>query len=148
MVNVILAGEEHLEAISGLEKLCFEHSISPAVLFENICVSNYPHFVIKLDEDIIGYGGMYIVIDEAYIINICVHPDYRGRGYGKQLLTAMISEAKRLGAQRMTLEVRASNAVAIELYKDMGFNIEAVRPKYYVNEDAYIMWKQDMEIKV
>ena len=62
-------------------------------------------------------------------------------------MRAMVSKASELGALSMTLEVRVSNAVALELYKDMGFSIEAVRPKYYedTGEDAYIMWKQGLK---
>ena len=144
--EILLASEADLEAISQLEERCFESPFPLAVLYEDICVSKHPYFISKLQGNVIGYGGMYIVIDEAYILNICILPEYRGNGYGKQLLKRMISYAAEKGAINMTLEVRVSNAIALELYKDEGFTIEAVRPNYYedTGEDAYIMWKQDI----
>ena len=87
-----------------------------------------------------------MVLDEAYLLNICVAPERRGEGLGKVLLQGMIKKAAQMGAQSMTLEVRVSNVVALELYKDFGFVIEALRPKYYedTGEDAYIMWKKGL----
>lgn len=145
--EILLASEGDLEAISELEESCFCKPFPLAVLYEDICVSKHPYFIAKLGGKIIGYGGMYIVIDEAYILNICIAQEYRGNGYGKLLLKSMIDYAAKRGALSMTLEVRVSNAIALELYKDLGFTIEAVRPKYYedTGEDAYIMWKQGIE---
>ena len=147
MLDLRLANQNDLEAIGELERKCFISPFPPTVLYEDICVSKHPYMVAELDGRVIGYGGMYVIIDEAYILNICIHPDFRGNGYGKELMRAMVSKASELGALSMTLEVRVSNAVALELYKDMGFSIEAVRPKYYedTGEDAYIMWKQGLK---
>ena len=145
--EIILASEGDLEAISTLEERCFSSPFPLAVLYEDICVSKHPYFIAKYDGKIIGYGGMYIIIDEAYILNICILPEYRGNGYGKMLLKSMMSYAAKKGALSMTLEVRVSNAIALELYKDLGFTVEAIRPNYYedTGEDAYIMWKQGIE---
>ena len=147
MLDIRPARADDLEAISELEVTCFKSPFPPTILYEDICVSKHPYMTAELDGRVIGYGGMYVIIDEAYILNICIHPDFRGRGFGKELLFAMIREAASRGAQSMTLEVRVSNAVALELYKDAGFSIEAVRPNYYedTGEDAYIMWKQGLK---
>lgn len=146
MFNIISAKEEHLEDISILESICFSHPIPPTVLYEDICVSGHPYLIAMMEDKVIGYGGMHVILDEAYIINLCIHPEYRGFGYGKKLLSSMIAKANELGAQSMTLEVRVSNAIALELYKDHGFTVEGVRPRYYADtgEDAYIMWKQGL----
>lgn len=83
------------------------------------------------------------MIDEAHITNIAVHPSYRKMGVGHSILKTMFYEALRNGAEKMTLEVRASNRNALNLYSRVGFRAEGVRKRYYSdnNEDALIMWK-------
>ena len=90
---------------------------------------------------IVGYGGLWNIMDEAHISTIATHPDYRRRGWGEILLAGMIRKGIRLEAQYMVLEVRVSNAAAQALYLKYGFQIVATKPKYYHsnNEDAYEM---------
>lgn len=90
---------------------------------------------------IVGYAGMWIMIDEAHITTIAVRHEFRGRGFGELLLASLVESAAEMSAQRMTLEVRVSNDVAQALYRKYGFRQEGVRPRYYSddNEDAYIM---------
>ena len=100
------------------------------------------YMIMELDGVIVGYGGMWLIIDEAHITNIAVRTPYRGLGYGELLLKELMKTAYWLGARRMTLEVRVSNAVAQSLYRKMGFYPSGVRPAYYSDnlEDALIMW--------
>lgn len=102
--------------------------------------------VIEKDGNIIAYGGMWIMLDEAHITNIAVHPEYRGCGYGKMLMEDMINCCRGKNVHAMTLEVRESNTAAINLYKSFNFVEVAVRKKYYrdTDEDAIIMWKYDV----
>jgi len=106
---------------------------------ENKCARYY---VAKDDNRIIGYGGMWLVLDEAHVTNVAVHPDYRRKGVGRRIMETLINEAVRLGKERMTLEVRVSNTPAINLYKSLGFEEGGIRKGYYSNnrEDALIMW--------
>lgn len=92
-------------------------------------------------EHIIGFVGMWIMVDEAHIINIAVRENCRGKGIGELLLISSINLASNLKASVVTLEVRVSNAVAQNLYTKYGFNNAGVRKKYYTdnNEDALIM---------
>lgn len=126
-----------------IEKLCFSLPWSfESFLLEvgqNQCARYY---TARLDGRIIGYGGMWLVLDEAHVTNIAVHPEYRRRGIGKAVLIKMMEEAARLNIQRMTLEVRVSNAGAIALYEHLGFEQGGVRKHYYPDnrEDALIMW--------
>ncbi|RYD03254.1 hypothetical protein N752_20700 [Desulforamulus aquiferis] len=85
---------------------------------------------------------MWLVLDEAHITNVAVHPEYRGKSIGEALMLEMIQQAIIRGAVRMTLEVRPSNMAARELYKKLGFKEKGLRKKYYTdtNEDAIIMW--------
>jgi ribosomal-protein-alanine N-acetyltransferase len=99
--------------------------------------------VAELDGEIIGYAGVWIILDEGHVTNIAVHPKYQRRGIGRQLMEAITAFAAGRGAVRMTLEVRVSNFVAQDLYKQLGYEICGVRKGYYqdTKEDAYIMWK-------
>jgi ribosomal-protein-alanine N-acetyltransferase len=90
---------------------------------------------------IIGFAGLWLMIDEAHITTIANHPDYRGRGVGELLLNSLVGIAYEVGARRVTLEVRVSNGVAQSLYSKYGFAIEGRRRRYYSDnhEDAFNM---------
>lgn len=90
---------------------------------------------------IVGYAGMWLMVDEAHITTIAVRNHWRGHGYGELLLASLIKTATEMGAERVTLEVRVTNGTAQNLYRKYGFEQEGVRPRYYSdnNEDAYIM---------
>lgn len=92
-------------------------------------------------EHVVGFVGMWIMVDEAHIINIAVREAFRGKGIGELLLISSIDMANKLKATVVTLEVRLSNTVAQNLYTKYGFNNTGVRKKYYTdnNEDALIM---------
>jgi ribosomal-protein-alanine N-acetyltransferase len=90
---------------------------------------------------IVGYAGMWLMLDEAHITTIAMRPECRGQGLGELLLANMIEAAVDAGADRVTLEVRVSNQTAQNLYRKYGFKQQGIRPRYYAddNEDAYIM---------
>jgi ribosomal-protein-alanine N-acetyltransferase len=90
---------------------------------------------------ILGYAGMWLMLDEAHITTIAMRTKWRGKGLGELLLASLIETAFDVGAHRVTLEVRVSNEPAQNLYRKYGFSQEGVRPRYYSdnNEDAYIM---------
>jgi ribosomal-protein-alanine N-acetyltransferase len=90
-----------------------------------------------------GFAITQIVLDEATLFNIAIHPDWQRRGFGRTLLTALIAELEARGVVTLWLEVRASNHGAIALYEDLGFNEVTVRRNYYPaangREDAIVM---------
>jgi [ribosomal protein S18]-alanine N-acetyltransferase len=90
---------------------------------------------------ITGFIGLWLMVDEAHIINIAVSQSYRGKGIGELLLIAGIEMSSRLKASVVTLEVRASNSIAQNLYNKYGFAKVGVRKGYYTDnkEDAFIM---------
>jgi ribosomal-protein-alanine N-acetyltransferase len=100
------------------------------------------YLVLVHDGKIIGYAGMWIIVDEAHVTNVAILNEYRGQKLGEQLMTALIERAKERGALSMTLEVRESNRVAQGLYAKFGFVSRGVRRKYYTDtqEDALVMW--------
>jgi ribosomal-protein-alanine N-acetyltransferase len=96
---------------------------------------------------VLGYAGMWLMVDEAHITTIAVRAAWRRRGFGELLLVTLIDQARDLGVTRMTLEVRVSNDSAQNLYHKYGFEQRGVRPRYYSdnNEDAYIMTTGDIQ---
>lgn len=102
------------------------------------------YFVIEEADQLIAFGGMWMVFDELHITNIAVLPAFRGKGYGHVIVEALTGYAKENNFAQMTLEVRVSNTIAIHLYEKHGFKSAGVRPKYYVDtgEDALVMWKE------
>jgi ribosomal-protein-alanine N-acetyltransferase len=89
----------------------------------------------------LGYGGFWLIVDEAHICTLAVHPEWRGRGLGELLLVHMVDLATTLNALVATLEVRTSNLVAQQLYRKYGFEVVGLRKGYYSDnhEDALIM---------
>jgi ribosomal-protein-alanine N-acetyltransferase len=92
-------------------------------------------------ERIIGFGGMWAVADQAHIVTLAVHPDYRRHGLGRRMLMGLLDEARRRTVTEITLEVRAGNAPAQALYQSAGFRTVAIRRHYYPDngEDALVM---------
>lgn len=95
---------------------------------------------------IIGFAGLWLMVDEAHITTIAMHPDFRQRGLGEFLLVSLIDTAYEIGARWVTLEVRVSNSVAQSLYRKYGFHQAGVRHRYYSDnqEDALIMWTDEI----
>ncbi len=134
---------EDLDCILEIERASFP-SPWPKKLFlrdlSNNSLSLYFNIIL---EEIVGFIGCWIIIDELHIINLAIRPGYRQRGFADKLLRFIFSKAKSLGLIRATLEVRVSNEKAIRLYKKHGFYIAKTMNNYYDNkEDALIMWKE------
>jgi len=112
-------------------------------LTENKCAV---YMVGEIDGNVVGYGGMWKMVDEGHITNIAVDPKYRHRGVGDAILSALEKYASKNGITSMTLEVRTQNKPARSLYSKHGFKDEAIRKGYYTNpaDDAIIMWKHGM----
>jgi ribosomal-protein-alanine N-acetyltransferase len=91
---------------------------------------------------------LWLVVDEAHIATIAVHPDFRQRGIGEQILLSALRSAKDEGARRAFLEVRAGNAAAQAMYKKYGFTVTGFRPRYYKdnNEDAFLMDLDNLDL--
>jgi [ribosomal protein S18]-alanine N-acetyltransferase len=99
------------------------------------------YLVARLDGEIVAYGGMWLMVDEAHITTFAVLPEWRRRGIGARLMLALMHLARQLNARIVTLEVRLSNRPARALYGRFGFRPVGIRPRYYSdnNEDALIM---------
>ncbi len=143
--------EEDIEQVCHLEKASFSQPWSEFAFHSELADNKLAYYVVlvpkKAPEQVVGYGGLWIILDEAHITNIAIDPEYRGKRLGHFLVATMQELAKLKGAVRMTLEVRVSNFSAIRLYTRLGFKEEGIRRHYYTdnNEDASIMWCQLVE---
>lgn len=134
---------DHIPGVLEIEQVSFSTPWSQQAFTYEILQNNFADYIVAVQGDkVIGYAGMWLVLDEAHITNVAVHPAYRGKKLGQALMTELMRRAMLMGVVRMTLEVRPSNKVARELYKKLGFQEKGRRKKYYTdtNEDAIIMW--------
>ena len=134
----------HTDQIAQLEKVCFSDPWSEKSIASEL-TNPLSLWLVALDEDkLVGYIGSQSVLDGADMMNIAVDPAYRNQGIAMRLITQLITQLKEKGVICLALEVRASNAAAIALYKKLGFQTVGRRPNYYRNpkEDAIIMRKE------
>ncbi len=99
------------------------------------------YLVARVDDDVVGYGGMWLMVDEAHITTFAIHPAWRRQHIGERLLLEFVDVSIARHARELTLEVRLSNLPARHLYEKFGFRPVGVRPRYYSDdhEDALIM---------
>ena len=146
-ITVGLMTTADVDAVHEIEKLCFAIPWSRDSFLQEVTKNACARYMVVREDGVpIAYAGMWLVLGEAHITNIAVHPDRRGRGYGELVTRSLIQLAADTGMTWMTLEVRRSNVVAQSLYKKLGFIEIGLRRRYYAdnNEDAIIMAKEDM----
>lgn len=134
---------EDIPALVEIERLSFKTPWSDEAFYHELKHNAFAHYIVAVQrERVIAYCGMWLIVDEAHITNIAVHPQFRGAKVGEQLLASVMAYAQLNGADKMTLEVRPSNEAALNLYKKFGFVHTGTRPEYYPDnlEDAWIMW--------
>ena len=133
---------DDLPAVHAIERASFD-SPWPADAYRSELETNRlaQYLVASVDDAIVAYSGMWLMVDEAHIITFAVHPDWRRQRIGERLLLALIDVARDAGAHEATLEVRLSNLPARRLYEKFGFRPVGLRPHYYSDngEDALIM---------
>lgn len=137
---------EDIEAVTELDAKCFPVPWSSSAYSTEISNPSAYYIVAKANGKIVGYAGMWLVMDEAHITTIGVDPEYRRQKIGERMLVHLLDEAIHRGARRATLEVRRHNTAAQNLYFKYGFRVAAVRKGYYTdnNEDALVLWLDDL----
>jgi len=131
-----------LPEVEAIERASFTTPWPPnayrSELSENRLAS---YLVARIGDRVVGYAGMWLMVDEAHITTFAVHPSWRRRRIGERLLLAMLDLAATRRAREATLEVRVSNLAARRLYEKYGFRPVGVRPRYYSDdgEDALVM---------
>ncbi|MBR5868546.1 MAG: ribosomal protein S18-alanine N-acetyltransferase [Clostridia bacterium] len=127
------------KAASDLEGLCFHTPTSPTMMWEELTKPEGIYFGAFDGQTLVGYVGMQSVLDEGYIMNLCVNPDYRRRGIARQLMDALLKGAEKAELAFVTLEVRESNVPAISLYKSLSFEEVGLRKNYYQNPTEHAL---------
>lgn len=135
-----------IPALLPIEARCFGDHWTVQSFRDELDQACSSYVVLLLDDAIVGYAGFWLILEEAHVTTVAVHPDHQGQGLGEQLLIALIDAALERGARWMTLEVRVSNIGAQALYKKYGFESLGRRRGYYQNdgEDALVMWTEHM----
>ena len=137
--------QEDADGVARVEAACMPVPWSRQSFWEEASHTDAYYLIARdVDRDnlIVAYAGCWVLANEGHITNVAVDPDYQGQGLGRRLMNELTSRVKALGVDSMTLEVRPSNTVAINLYTNLCFRSVGQRPKYYTNpvEAAEIMW--------
>jgi len=105
------------------------------------------YYVGRIDNRVVAYGGIWVILEDSHVTTIAVSPEFRGRRCGEQMLLHLLDQAIERGASWMTLEVRESNTAAQALYRKYGFTTVSTRRGYYSdnNENALVMWAGNLK---
>ena len=139
-VEISLMNNTDFEAISPILSSEFDDFWSTNTLKEELQNENSTYIVAKINQEIVGYAGIWKSVDDVHITDIVVKKNYRQKGIGSTLLQELISLTKKMNYKELTLEVNAKNDPAKKLYLKYGFKELGIRKNYYHNtEDAIIM---------
>jgi len=131
-----------LKAVAAVERAAYDYPWSLGI-FRDCLLAGYYCLVLDVGGSVTGYGIMSIAAAEAHLLNLCVHPNAHRLGYGRRLLNALLLKAGDADVDKIFLEVRPSNQIALQLYRSVGFEQIGIRPAYYQaergREDAVIL---------
>ncbi len=133
---------DDLPAVHAIERASFAVPWPDDAYRNEIRTNRLASYVVaRLGEDVLGFAGLWVMVDEAHVTTFAVDPRWRRRGVGERLLLALLDLAVVRQAREATLEVRLSNLPARKLYEKHGFRPVGIRPRYYSDngEDALIM---------
>jgi ribosomal-protein-alanine N-acetyltransferase len=150
VTDVVLAvmRRRHLRAVTRIEEQVSPRPWSTGVFLSELAQRDQrTYLVAKVDGRIVGFGGVMYVLPDAHVTTIAVAPAWQRKAIGTRLLLALARAAVVKGATALTLEVRASNTGAQELYRRFGFAPAGIRAGYYADsgEDAIVMWAHDVD---
>ena len=147
MIEQVTSAQD-IAAVAALEAVCFTNPWTREMLERELQQSQLARVYALRDDDggIAAFCTCWIVLDELHINTIAVAPNRRREGLATRLMRHVMREAAGTGARRATLEVRASNTPARELYTRLGFVETAVRRRYYTQpeEDGIILWREGL----
>ena len=148
----------HIRSVLAIEQLVYPRPWSPSLFASEIAQPDTRRYLVALDggerrlwgtRTVLGYAGVMVAVGEAHVTTVATHPHHHRRKIASRLLLRLMREARALGAEAATLEVRVNNRGAQRLYAGFGFAPVGVRPGYYAEtgEDALIMWAYDIQTK-
>jgi [ribosomal protein S18]-alanine N-acetyltransferase len=147
-VELIPMRRRHVRGVLRIEQKVYPRPWSMGLFMSELGYgTNRLYVVARVDGDIAGYGGLMLVADDGHVTTLAVDPGWHRHKIGTRLLHALATGAIGRGARNLTLEVRAGNEAAQELYRSFGFAPAGIRKGYYVEtgEDAIIMWANDVD---
>lgn len=146
MALIVRLEREHIPEVAQIERSCFPDPWSEEaleLLLEDRCAG----LVATVDGRVAAYGGMMIVLDEAHVLNIATHPDFRRQGLARAVIEALEALAAERGASYLYLEVREKNSAARALYNSVGWRAVGLRKNFYSHpiDNAVIMMKEALK---
>ncbi len=131
-----------LDVIEAIDRRCFPQPWQRSVYEVELSNRAACYLIARMGQAIVGYGGAWVIGDEAHLTTLAVDAPHRGARIGERLLLCLMEEAVMRRASHVTLEVREGNCPAQHLYRKYGFRNAAVRRNYYIDtgEDAIVMW--------
>ena len=147
-VRIEPMGLDDLERVHAIERASFFPTWPDDAYRSELTTNKLATYVVaRLEEVVIGFAGIWLMVDEAHVTTFAVDPAWRRRGVGERLLLALLDVSVARRAREATLEVRLSNMAARRLYEKYGFRPVGIRPRYYSDngEDALIMTTDPLE---
>lgn len=140
----------HLVAVLPIERASYPKPWTMNLFqseIDRVTLGERHYLVARNGGELVAYGGLMFVVDDAHVTNIAVSPARRQQGFGTRMLAELAWAAIDRGCQALTLEVRASNTAAQAMYRQFGFVPAGVRKRYYEDvEDAIVMWCNDLAL--
>jgi [ribosomal protein S18]-alanine N-acetyltransferase len=132
-----------LEEILAIEEASFAKPWTKEMYLKELSNRTSRPFVYRINTEIVGYMCFWVVLDEAHLMTIAVHPDRRGEGIGKAIMEHLEQVSLKEDLKKILLEVGRRNVVARGLYRQSGFTAVGFRKNYYANikDDALLMEK-------
>lgn len=136
--------ENDIEQMTAIEAQVFSQPWSRKSFEEALSYENLLFVVAVMDETVVGYCGLYMVLEEGNVINVAVKEEFRGRHMAQEMLTFLMEEGAKQNITAFTLEVREHNETALHVYEKLGFESVGIRKNFYEKpiENAIIMWKR------
>lgn len=144
-LTLSLMTQDDIDGVLEVSSLSLKESWSKKAYLDELKNPVAKYIIAKKSNKVVGFLGVWSIIDEGHITNIAVHPEYRHQHIGSELITYLIEHSPSWGIDSLTLEVRTSNIIAQSLYKKYNFYEEGIRKAYYNDnkEDAIIMWRKN-----
>lgn len=145
LFNIQPMGMEHIDGVLNVEENTFSITWTRADFVREITENSMAVYFVALNEEnqVVGYAGMWHVVNEGQITNVAVLHEFRGNGIGNMLMDSLVGVAVEREFIGINLEVRVGNVSAQKMYHKYGFKVDGIRKGYYEDnrEDAVVMWK-------
>ncbi|MEO6629496.1 MAG: ribosomal protein S18-alanine N-acetyltransferase [Aquihabitans sp.] len=136
----------HLRSVLAIEAQVYPRPWTAQLFEDELDRSGRAYVVARVGPTLVGYAGVLMIADDGHVATVAVDPAWQGRGIATRLLVELVSGARHMGANQLTLEVRVSNTTAQGLYRRFGFAPAGARKAYYSDngEDALVMWAHEI----